>query len=273
MNEKVGFIGLGNLGQPVAANLLQAGYPLRVFNRTASKAEPLAAMGAELAATPADAVPPQGVVISLLWDDASLESVVASEGFLKRLGAGGIHLSMTTVTPACAKGVAGVHETHGSTYVEAPIFGRPEAAAARALWLPLAGPRDAKERVRPLLAAMGAQGVFDFGEEIGAATLVKLIGNFLIVSAGRSMQEALAVARHHGVDPKAVVAMLTSTLFAGSIYEGYGKRIAEQGLAFGRNPIPGKDVGLLRMTARSASLPTPIADLLSTLLAEAGRPE
>ena len=268
MGDSIGFIGLGQLGLPLAANLLQAGYPLRVYNRTSSKAEPLLEQGAQRATQPADAARAGGVVITLVWDDAALESVVTSAGFLERLGHGGVHLSMSTVLPATAEKLAALHAQHGSTYVEAPIFGRPEAAVAHQLWIPVSGPDHAKERVRPLLQAMGAQGIFDFGEAVGAAALVKLIGNFLITSAGYSMSEALQVAEKAGVDPKAVVDMLTSTLFAAPIYQSYGRRIAEGNPPFSPNglAIPRKDVGLLRQTAEAVQSPTPIAHLLSGFL-------
>jgi 3-hydroxyisobutyrate dehydrogenase-like beta-hydroxyacid dehydrogenase len=266
MSDTIGFIGLGSLGLPLATNLLQAGYTLQVYNRTASKAAPLVAQGAHLALQPADTVTTGGVVVTLVWDDAAVESVVRSDGFLERLGPGGVHLSMSTVSPATAQELAALHAQHGCVYVEAPVFGRPEAAVAHQLWIPVAGPQRAKERIRPLLQAMGAQGVFDFGNEVGAATLVKLIGNFLIASAGYSMREALQVAAKQGVDPKAVVDMLTSTLFAAPIYQSYGKRIAEGTAPFSQNAIPRKDVGLLQTTAQQVESPTPIAHLLSDFL-------
>src|SRR5581483_9174867 len=153
MSETIGFIGLGNLGSALASNLLKAGYALRVYNRTVSKAEPLVAQGAQQASQPADAVTRGGIVVTILWDDESVESVVTSDGFLEQLGEGGIHLAMSTISPAMAKKLAAIHAQHGSVYVEAPIFGRPEAALAGQLWMPLAGPQPAKERVRPLLQA------------------------------------------------------------------------------------------------------------------------
>lgn len=266
MSETIGFIGLGRLGLPVATNLLNTGYTLRVYNRTASKAEALVAQGARLAARPVDAVTTGGIVATIVWDDAALESIVMSDGFLEQLGSGGIHLSMSTVLPATAKKLAALHAQHGSIYVEAPIFGRPEAAGDRKLWIPFAGPQSAKERVRPLLLAMGGQGIFDFGEEVGAATLVKLVGNFLISSAGYSLKEALAMAAKNGVDPRAVAEMLTSTLFAAPIYQSYSKRIAENEAPFGQSKIPLKDVGLFQKTAQQVESPTPIAHLLSELL-------
>jgi 3-hydroxyisobutyrate dehydrogenase-like beta-hydroxyacid dehydrogenase len=265
MTDVIGFMGLGRLGLPVATNLLQAGYTLRVYNRTASKAEGLVEQGAQLAQQPADVVTPGGVVVSLVWDDAALESIVKSDGFLERLGPDGVHLSMSTVSPATARRLAALHAEHGSAYVEAPIFGRPEAAAARQLWIPVAGPQPARERARPLLQAMGAQGIFDFGDEIGAATMVKLVGNFLITSAGYSMREALRVAASSGVDPKAVADMLTSTLFAAPIYQSYGTRIAGGNAPF-QSAIPLKDVGLLQQTAHQVEAPTPIAHLLTELM-------
>jgi 3-hydroxyisobutyrate dehydrogenase-like beta-hydroxyacid dehydrogenase len=262
MSETIGFIGLGKLGLPIANNLLAAGYNLRVYNRTASKAQPLVEQGAELVTRPADVVTNGGVVASIVWDDAAVEDIIRSEDFLERLGPGGIHLSMSTVPPESARRIAALHAEHGSVYVEAPIFGRPEAAGSRNLWIPLAGPQKAKERVRPLLEAMGAKGIFDFGEQAGAAVTVKLVGNFLITSAGYSVYEALSMARNNGVDARAVMDMLTQTLFTAPIYQSYGKRIAEGETAFGQSAIPLKDVGFFSETAHELQTPTPIADLL-----------
>jgi 3-hydroxyisobutyrate dehydrogenase-like beta-hydroxyacid dehydrogenase len=270
MSETVGFIGLGNLGLPIASNLLDAGYSLTVYNRTAGKAAPLVEQGARLAANPADTVTPGGIVMTLLWDDESVESIVMSDGFLERLGTGGIHVGMSTISPEMAKKLAAIHAEHGSIYMEAPIFGRPEAAVARKLTVPFAGPEQAKERVRPILKAMGGEGLFDFGEEVGAATAVKLIGNFLIVSAGQSMLEALTMAEKNGVDPKPVVDMLTQTLFSAPIYQSYGKMIAEKQYSqFTQSKIPLKDVGLFQKTAQQVQSPTPISSLLHDILESA----
>ncbi|HEV2655900.1 MAG TPA: NAD(P)-binding domain-containing protein, partial [Ktedonobacteraceae bacterium] len=121
MSETIGFIGLGNLGLPIATNLLNAGYALSVYNRTASKTEALVAQGAQLASRPVDAVTSGGIVASIVWDGAALESVVASDGFLERLGPGGIHIAMSTMLPEMAKKLAALHAQHGCAYVEAPI--------------------------------------------------------------------------------------------------------------------------------------------------------
>jgi len=265
MPDTIGFIGLGALGQPVAANLLEAGYLLSLYNRTPSKADALLARGAGRAERPADAVRPGGVVLSLLWDDASVESLITSKDFLQRLGPGGVHVSMSTISPAGSRRFAALHARHGSVLVEAPIFGRPAAAAAKKLWIVCAGPREAKHRVRPLLDAMGAQGVFDFGEELGAATTVKLIGNLLIISAGASLTEGLSLAEKSGLDPRAVVDMLTATLFPAPIYQTYGRAIAAAGSTLGQSPIPKKDLGLFKEAAQAAASPIAISSLLLAL--------
>jgi 3-hydroxyisobutyrate dehydrogenase-like beta-hydroxyacid dehydrogenase len=198
----------------------------------------LVARGAERATRPSDALATGGIVMTLLWDDTSVESIVTSEDFLARLGKDGVHVSMSTLSPAGSKALAALHTRYGSHFVEAPIFGRPEAAVARSLWGPIAGLAAAKARVRPLLEAMGAKGVFDFGEEVGAATIVKLVGNFLIVSAGASLSEGLSLAMKSGLDPKAVIDMLTQTLFPAPIYRTYGRMIAEGTSTIGQSPIP-----------------------------------
>jgi 3-hydroxyisobutyrate dehydrogenase-like beta-hydroxyacid dehydrogenase len=265
MNETIGFIGLGTLGFPIANNLLNAGYSLLLYNRTASKADPLVTHGAVRATHPVDAVETGGIFVTLLWDDASVESIVTSDGFLERLGSGGLHVSMSTISPEMSKKLAAMHARHGSFFVEAPVFGRPEAAVTQKLWIPFAGPHPAKERVRPLLTAMGAQGIFDFGEEVGAATTVKLVGNFLISSAARSLMEGLTIAEQTGYDPKAMADMLTQTLFAAPIYQSYGKMIVEKTVTFGRSKIALKDLGLFEKIAQQVASPTPIASVLLDL--------
>jgi 3-hydroxyisobutyrate dehydrogenase-like beta-hydroxyacid dehydrogenase len=268
MSDAIGFIGLGQLGLPMATNLVESGYALRIYNRTPSKTAPLAARGVPVAARAVDAITPGGVVITVVWDDDALESVVNSDGFLDRLGPAGLHISMSTVSPAACRRVAAVHAKHGSGYLEAPVFGRPEAAAARKLWIPVAGAQAAKDRGRPILEALG-QGVFDFGDAPGAATTVKIAGNFLIFSAARSMTEALVMAQRNGVAPKAVIEMLTTTLFAAPIYQSYGKMLAEQldggTTPMAQSPIPQKDIGLFRGLADDVGVPAPIASVLHQL--------
>src|SRR5271154_5695757 len=134
MSEPLGFIGLGNMGEPIAANLLEAGYTLRVYNRTASKAAPLAAKGATVVQSPEEVAVPGGIVLTMLSDDQAIEGVCLPPGsFVERLGPGGVHVSISTIAPATARRLAEHHAQHGVEYVAAPVFGRPEAAAAKRL--------------------------------------------------------------------------------------------------------------------------------------------
>src|SRR6266699_3623341 len=264
MSERIDFIGLGNMGQPMALNLLKAGFELRVYNRNPARAEPLVAQGAQQVFKPDEVAEPGGIVVTMVANDSALESVVlGKEGFLERLGPNGIHLSMSTVSPATAHKLAELHAKHGSIYLAAPVFGRPEAAAAAKLWICLAGSQLAKERVQPVLKAMG-QGIFDFGDDPGAANVVKLCGNFLIASAMEAMAEALTLAEKNGLDRSAVTGMLTQTLFSTPIYQNYGKMIAEKRHtpAGFQQKLGFKDVHLVIETAEQASMPMPLASLL-----------
>ncbi|HVB80168.1 MAG TPA: NAD(P)-dependent oxidoreductase [Candidatus Binataceae bacterium] len=264
MSTEIGFVGLGAMGAPMAANLAAAGYQLRVYNRTASKAQALVATGATRVERAGDAAPTGGVAITMVADDAALEAVTLGAGGLaERLGAGGIHISMSTVAPATTRRLAQHHVACGNTMIAAPVFGRPDAAKAKRLWVAVSGPAAQKTAVRPLLEAMG-QAIFDFGEDPGAANVAKLAGNFLISASIEAMSEAFAMAEKQGVEPTAVADMLSKTLFACPIYQGYGKMIAEKRfmpVGF-RMPLGLKDVELALRTAAEVTMGLPIANLV-----------
>jgi 3-hydroxyisobutyrate dehydrogenase-like beta-hydroxyacid dehydrogenase len=263
MSEHLGFIGLGQMGQGMARNLVAAGYSVTVYNRTRAKAEPIAAMGAKIADAPVDAVTKGGVIVTMLSDDRTLEEVVRAGDLAQRLGEGGIHLSMSTISPETARRLAQEHLKTGATYLAAPVFGRPEAAAARKLWICTSGPKAAKDRIRPILEAMG-QGIFDFGEDPGAANLVKVAGNFLIAAAIEAIGEALALAEKNGVDRSALAEMLGRTLFAAPVYQGYGAAIANRRFspAGFRLELGLKDLDLVLEVAAKSKTPMPLASML-----------
>lgn len=264
MSERIGFIGLGNMGLPMARNLLKAGFELRVYNRSPKRAEPLVAQGAQQVFHPGDVVEPDGIVVTMVANDDALEQVaVGEDGLVERLGSNGIHLAMSTVSPATARKLADLHARHGSMYVAAPVLGRPEAAAAQQLWICVSGARTAKERVHHVLQALG-QGIFDFGEEPGAANVVKLANNFLIAAAMEAIAEALTLAEKNGVDRSQVIELIGQTGFACPIYQNYGKAIAHKRYAPpGFNLSLGlKDVGLVLQTANEVMMPMPFASLL-----------
>ncbi len=271
MTDSVGFIGLGNMGAPMAENLLEAGFALRVYNRSAARAEPLAARGAKACSTPREAATDAGVVISMLSDDAALDAVThGDDGLLAGLRKGAVHVSMSTVSPATSERLAAVHEARGAAYVAAPVFGRPDAAKAKKLWICAAGNAAARQRAKPVFDALG-QGVFEFGDEASKANIVKLAGNFMLVSAIEAMSEAFALAEKSGIDRQKVAELYYSTLFNCPVYQGYGRAISAE-----RYEPPGfrlklgrKDVNLVIEAALAREVPMPLASLLRDRLTAA----
>lgn len=261
MAETIGFIGLGNMGEPIAANLLKAGYGLRIYNRTASKAAPLAAQGARVVSRPDESAEAGGIVITMLADDYAVEEMcLATPSFVERLGRGGVHLSLSTISPVTARRMAEHHAKLGVAYVASPVFGRPEAAAAKKLWVVTSGRADVKRRVRPIQDAIG-QGTFDFGEDAGAANVVKLCGNFLVASTVEALAEMLTLAEKNGVSQQAVAEMIGKF---SPMHAGYANQIAHR-----KFDPPGfrlvlglKDVRLIMQTAESSNTPMPMASLL-----------
>jgi 3-hydroxyisobutyrate dehydrogenase-like beta-hydroxyacid dehydrogenase len=260
----VGFIGLGNMGLPMAANLQKAGYRLRVFNRSPERAPSLVAGGAEVKSQPAEVAEPGGILITSLANDRVLEEMIGgAAGPIRRLGPGGIHVSMSTISPATAEKLAEDHKRSGVSYLAAPVLGRPELAAAGKLYVFLSGPGAAKEKVQPLLRVIG-QTVFEFGEGPASANMVKLAYNFLIAAALESMAEALTLVEKNGIDPGKFADMVGRTLFACPIYQNYGKEIAEERYqpALFKLSLGLKDVALVLQTAASSHTPMPLADVL-----------
>jgi 3-hydroxyisobutyrate dehydrogenase-like beta-hydroxyacid dehydrogenase len=260
---QIGFIGLGQMGVGVARNLVKAGHAVTVYNRSRDKAEALVREGATLAQRPAEAAR-GAVVITMLADDAAVESVVfAADGLLGALSPGAVHVSMSTISVELSERLAAAHAKAGQAYVAAPVFGRPEAAAAAKLFIVAAGDAKAIATCQPLFDAMG-QKTFAIGEEPAKANVVKLSGNFLIASIIESLAEAVAMTRKFGIDPKLYVDFLTSTLFAAPVFKTYGGLIAaEQYSPPGfRAPLGLKDVRLALAAAETRQVPMPIASLV-----------
>ena len=264
MKQPIGFIGLGNMGLPMASNLIDAGYKLKVYNRTAQKAQPLIEKGAELANTPADVVTPGGIVITMLPNDDVVESVVLEEnGILPYLGKDGIHLSMSTLSPATAEKLAKAHSPAGSYYLASPVLGRPDVAEAGELNICLSGNSAAKERVQLLLEVLG-QKVYDFGDTPNSANAVKLSVNFTLVAAIEAMAEAFTLAEKNGIDRLKLAELLGETLFSCPAYQGYGKQIAkhEYEPAGFKLSLGLKDITLVLQLAQASNMPMPLASLV-----------
>lgn len=265
MAEKtqVGVVGLGSMGAAMAARLLDQGWPVAVWNRSPAAEEPLLAKGAVRAATPAEAAA-GGIVLSMVSDDAALKSVTTGDaGILSGLGEGGVHLSMSTVSPALAADLAAAHQAAGVAYVAAPVFGQPPAAAAGQLWIAMSGPAAAKDTARPVLEALG-QAVHDFGEVAEAANVVKLGGNFMIAAAVEAMAETFTLLEKHGVSSRQAHELYSTSIFAAPIYRNYGGFIVDRKFSPPRfrMKLGLKDIGLALAAGEKVGAPMPFAAVL-----------
>jgi 3-hydroxyisobutyrate dehydrogenase-like beta-hydroxyacid dehydrogenase len=275
MKMKTGFIGLGRMGSAMAANLVKAGQDVTVFNRSPEKRRALLELGAHEAAHIADACNGD-VVITMLADDTALAHVaLADGGVIGSLRKGAIHVSMSTISVALSKELAQTHAGAGQRFVAAPVFGRPDIAAAAKLYIVAAGDPAAVEACKPLFDALG-QKTFPISTEPAAANLVKLSGNFLQAAAIEALGEAIALVGKAGIDRRAFVDLLTSTLFTAGAYKIYGGLIAEgtyRPAAFAA-PLGHKDIRLALEAAESLRVPMPLGSLLHDrflrLLAQGG---
>jgi 3-hydroxyisobutyrate dehydrogenase-like beta-hydroxyacid dehydrogenase len=261
---KIGFIGLGSMGAAIAANLIESGYEVHVFNRTPARAERLREAGARVATSPADAARSADVVFTMVADDAAHTAVTFGEaGIATTLKPGGVHISMSTISVATAQDHATKYREAGLGFVSAPVFGRPDAAAARKLFIMAAGADEHLKVAVPLLERLG-QSVGIVGSDPSQANLVKLIGNFMLSVIIETLGEACAVAGKAGLDPMHLVELLTSANFNAAPYKIYGPLIASQrfqpaGFAL---PLGQKDNRLMLAAAESLGVPLPLASLV-----------
>lgn len=266
----VGFIGLGNMGSAMAANLLAAGHELRVWNRSPGAVKKLVDKGAKAAATPAEAFAGEAV-ISMLADDPAVRSAVLESGALAKAAPGLIHVNMATISVACARDLAAAHEKQGVAYVAAPVLGRPDAAAAAKLNILAAGPADKIARVQPLLDAMG-QKTWSFGAEPARANVVKLAVNFMLIAAVEAMAEGAALVETHDIAGQDLITLITNSVFATSpVYQGYGKLIGEKRFepAAFKAHLGLKDIRLALEAAEQVSVAMPLGSAVRDSLIEA----
>ncbi|OBG37628.1 NAD(P)-dependent oxidoreductase [Mycobacterium sp. E3198] len=271
----IGFIGLGNMGQGMAANLVAAGHRVAVYNRSPGKTEGLVQRGATAADTVAQACRAE-VVFTMLADDRAVEAVaLGPDGIVASLPAGAMHVSSSTISVALSERLAAAHADAGQRYAAAPVFGRPEAATAAKLFVIAAGAPEVLQPVQPLFDAIG-QRTFVVSEQPHTANLVKLSGNFLLASAIETIAEAVALVSKAGVDRQQYVDILTSTLFAAPAYQTYGGLIARQEFepAGFAASLGLKDVRLVLAAGEQLEVPLPVASLLRdrflTLVATGG---
>ena len=271
----IGFIGLGNMGQGMAANLVGAGHRVTVYNRSPGKAEALVRQGATAARTVAEACRAEAV-FTMLADDRAVEEVtLGPDGIAASLPAGATHVSSSTISVELSERLAAAHAQAGQRYAAAPVFGRPEAASAAKLFVIAAGAPEVLQPLSPLFDAIG-QRTFVVSEQPHTANLVKLSGNFLLASVIETVGEAVALVSKGGVDRQQYVDILTSTLFAAPAYQTYGGLIARQEFepAGFAASLGLKDVRLVLAAGEKLEVPLPVASLLRdrflTLVATGG---
>ena len=267
----IGFIGLGSMGHAMAGNLLRAGHRVSLWNRSPDKARDLVRDGARLAERACDVAPASGIVVTMLSDDAALRDVVQGEhGIGQHLGEGGIHVSMSTVSPQTAQDLSALHAARGTHYVAAPVFGRPDAAAAAKLFVLCAGPQAARQAVLPALEAMG-QRVFELGEDAAAANVLKLSGNFMLMAAIESLAEAMTLGERYGLPRERTVEVLTQSILPAPVMVNYGRQIAQHAYqpAGFKLSLGLKDADLVLGAARKVAMPMPLAQLVQGRLLSA----
>jgi len=259
----VGFLGLGRMGAGMAANLLKAGHDVTVYNRTPAKAEALMSLGAKVASSIAEACRGDAVITMLANDEAVEGVVLGRDGVIANLAPGALHISSSTISVALSERLTNEHARKGQRFVAAPVFGRPDVAAAGRLFVVAGGDTGAVEAAIPLLEAVG-QRTFVISDTPKAANLVKLSGNFLGASVIESLGEALALVAKANINQQQYLEFLTSTLFEAPIYKTYGALIADgrfvpAGFAA---PLGQKDIRLVLAAAEDLRVPMPVASLL-----------
>jgi 3-hydroxyisobutyrate dehydrogenase-like beta-hydroxyacid dehydrogenase len=271
----VGFIGLGNMGSAMATRLLDAGFDVTVYNRSPGKADAVAARGATVAATVAQACAGD-VVFTMLANDDAVEAVVTGDaGVLATMREGATHVSASTISAALSKRLTAAHAAAGQQFITSTVLGRPEAASAGKLFVLAAGPAEAVEPLIPVLDALG-QRTFRVSDVASVGNVVKLSANFLLANVIESLSEAVALVSKAGVDRADYIDIITSTLFSAPAYQTYGGLIAREEFepAGFAARLGLKDIRFVLAAAEELEVPLPIASLLRdrflTLLAAGG---
>ena len=261
----VGFVGLGRMGGAMAANLAAAGHRVAAYVRHANESDRLSTPGLEPTTDIADLFGCP-VVITMLPDDAAVGEVALGaadmHGLAQGLRPGAIHLSMSTISTAMASRLAAEHAQRGQGYLAAPVFGNPDAAKARQLFIIAAGAEDDLARCQPLFDSLG-QKTLVVGSEPWRANLVKLMGNMMSATALEMISETVTVFRKRGIDPQLFIDIMTGTMFGGRAHKIYGDKIVRQSYAPGFvMPLVLKDVRLALAEAEAAGAPMPSVNVV-----------
>jgi len=256
---KVGFIGLGRMGEAMARRLIDGGHQVGVYNRTPAKLKRLTDAGAKAVDSIKAAAQFGDAVFTMVSDDAAVLGVVGQLGGLKdSLPKGGIHICAGTHSVAAVQKLKDIHAAAGQVLIASPMLGRPEVVAAGQAGTVVGGPPDAVARCRPLFSAIAPR-VIDAGPEPAGAAVIKIANNFVLGCAIEALGEGFALVRKYGVAPEVFFGVLTEGLFNCSAYKSYGKIIADQKyLPAGQRAMNGlKDANLALAAAEAVGVPLP----------------
>ena len=256
---KVGFIGLGRMGQVMVRRMLEGGHDLGVYNRTPEKSKALVEMGAKAMSSIEQAASYGEGVFTMLADDAAVTEVVERPGgLLQSLPRGGIHICAGTHSVATIQKLKAAHGGAGQILMATPMLGRPDVVASGQAGMVLGGPQSSLDRCRPLFAAI-ARRTFEAGADPAAAAAIKIANNFVLGCAIEAMGEGFALVRKYDVVPDVFYDVMTDGLFACSAYKVYGKIIAEERyLPAGQRAILGlKDANLALAAGEAVGVPLP----------------
>jgi 3-hydroxyisobutyrate dehydrogenase-like beta-hydroxyacid dehydrogenase len=266
---KIGFIGLGNLGIAIAENLLATQQPLYVYNRTASKARPLAEKGAVIYASVKELAAACDIVFSIVSDDNALNEIsTGPDGIAAHLKPGGIHISLSTILPGTSVSLHALHQESGSQYLACPVMGRPDVARARKINFLISGDKTTIQSVKPLLEQAGAVGVWEFGNDVGAANVAKLCSNYLLIAAMEAMAESINLAQRSDINTGLWMDMLTQTYFNAPVYINYSRLIMNEAFlpSMFSLQLGLKDMNLILNQAQKVQASMPVGKQVQSLL-------
>ncbi|PYK22876.1 MAG: NAD(P)-dependent oxidoreductase [Verrucomicrobia bacterium] len=255
--KTISYLGLGTMGGGVASNLLEAGYKLTVWNRSAEKCNPFARKGARVAESPADAVRDADLVIYMLSNDQAVEEVVfGANGILGGIKEGQIAMDMSTVLPATSLREQQAYSKRGVDFLDAPVFGSKNESANAELWIMAAGKKHTFEKVKPVLQHLG-QTIHYFGKN-GNATAMKLVGNLIVALELEALSEGLVLARKAGLDLSTVMEVVKVADFRSPLLVSNGQNILKRDFSTSfALKLMLKDAGLIDKFAGSLQSPIP----------------
>lgn len=263
--DTIAFAGTGALATPMIEHLLEQGKKVYIWNRTKEKTEPLAEQGAIVVSSLPELAQSSSFIVSIMSDDNALKLISAGEqGLIAHMSSAATHLSLATVGPQTAKDLLNAYAHNELEFISGVVFGRPDAIAQKTAGYGFSGKVAEKEQLTTFFKAIGGSRVFDFGERIEAANIMKLGFNFLIAAAVEAMGEGMSLVEKAGLDKKQFQELILTTAFASPIYKGYGQRIANfhfDDPAFHLS-LGKKDIGLAQEVAEELSVPLPLAELL-----------